>query len=60
MHALDKWIKDNNITLEDGFDLDKFNSILRFANFIKNEKDKIEKQSKKKEKGLCARRLCVK
>ena len=37
-----KWSKDNNIKLEDGFDLDKTFNILDFINFIKNEKDKIK------------------
>ena len=37
-----KWLKDNNIKLEDRFDLDKTITILHLKNFIKNEKDKIK------------------
>jgi hypothetical protein len=37
-----KWLKDNNIKLEDRLDLDKIFNILFFNNFIKNEKDKIK------------------
>jgi len=37
-----KWLKDNNIKLKDGFDLDNETNILIFINFIKNEKDKIK------------------
>ena len=37
-----KWLKDNNIKLEDGFDLDKIITILHLKSFIKNEKDKIK------------------
>ena len=37
-----KWLKDNNIKLEDRFDSDKFFNIMPFIGFIKNEKDKIK------------------
>jgi hypothetical protein len=37
-----KWSKDNNIKLEDGFDLNKTFTIFHFKSFIKNEKDKIK------------------
>ncbi|GEM_PF-2465057 len=37
-----KWLKDNNIKLEGGFDLDKAFSILYFIKFFENEKDKIK------------------
>ena len=37
-----KWLKDNNIKLEDGFDLDKIFGVLHFVKFLKNEKDKIK------------------
>ena len=37
-----KWLKDNNIKLEDRFDSDKFFNIMPFIDFIKNEKDKIK------------------
>ena len=37
-----KWLKDNNIKLEDGFDLDKIFGVLHFIKFLKNEKNKIK------------------
>ena len=37
-----KWLKDNNIKLKDGFDLDKTNDVLTFVSFIENEKSKIK------------------
>jgi len=37
-----KWLKDNNIKLEDGFNSDKFINISSFIVLIKNEKDKIK------------------
>jgi|ETNmetMinimDraft_20_1059909.scaffolds.fasta_scaffold19397_1 hypothetical protein len=37
-----KWLKNNNIKLEDEFDLDKTFNILHFIGSIKNEKDKIK------------------
>jgi len=37
-----KWLKDNNIKLEEGFNLDKVLSVLNFIKFFKNEKDKIK------------------
>ncbi len=37
-----KWLKDNNIKLEDEFDLDKISTMMKFINIIKNEKDKIK------------------
>ena len=37
-----KWLKDNNIKLEDGFNSDKLPNILGFMDFIKNEKDKMK------------------
>ena len=37
-----KWLKDNNIKLEDGFNSDKFINISNFIVLIKNEKDKIK------------------
>jgi len=37
-----KWLKDNNIKLKDGFDLDKTFNVLSFLQFAKNEKDKIK------------------
>ena len=37
-----EWLKDNNIKLEDGFDLDKISDIVYFIHFIKSEKDKIK------------------
>jgi hypothetical protein len=37
-----KWLKDNNIKLEDEFDLEKVSNIMELLNIIKNEKDKIK------------------
>jgi len=37
-----KWLKDNNIKLGDGFDLDKAFDISYLIEFIKNEKDKVK------------------